>query len=93
MKTEQLKAKIKEIIDNEPRFIDQISTRQLKEKLAAKKEIKCSIPMLNKVMLSITSETPDGYPVKTGGNLVMGDEHGYGDSKMKGLHKYGWFVT
>ena len=92
MKTEQLKTKIKEIIDNEPRFIDQINTKDLKEKLETEKEIKCSIPTLNKAMLSIVGETEDGYPTDNG-NLVMGDGDYPNNGKSTGLKKYWWFIT
>ena len=91
MKTEQLKTKIKKIIDNEPRFIDQINTKDLKEKLETKKGIECSIPMLNKVMLSIVGETEDGYPTDDG-NLVMGEDSP-NKGKSTGLTKYYWFIT
>jgi len=92
MKFNEFMDKIKAIIDEDPRWIDGIATKELKERLESEKGIKCSIPMLNKVMLAITDETPDGYDTKDG-NLVMGDEHENGDSRFRGIHKYWWFIT
>lgn len=92
MKTEQLKEKIKGIIDSDPRWIDGVSTQELAQKLKEEKDVTCSIPMLNKAMLSIVGETEDGYPTDNG-NLVMGDGDYPNNGKSIGLKKYWWFIT
>jgi hypothetical protein len=38
-------------------------------------------------------QTARGQANQTTKDKAMRVEHGYGDSRMKGLHKYGWFVT
>ena len=86
MKFDKLTNKIKAIIDEDPMWIDKVTTKDLKEKLEIEKDIKCSTQTLNKVMLSITSETPDGYNTKEG-NLVMGDDYENGDSRFRGIHR------
>ena len=91
MKTEQLKTKIKGIIDSDPRWIDGVSTKELAQKLKEEKDVVCSIPALNKVMLSIVGETEDGYPTNDG-NLVMGEDSP-NKGKSTGLTKYYWFIT
>jgi len=91
LKVDQLIAEIKRIIASEPRWIDQVSSQELKGKLETEKNIKCSIATLNRAMLSITSETEDGYD--TGEYyLVMGEDYP-NKGKSTGLKKYYWFVT
>ena len=94
MKFNELTNEIKAIMEDENvRWFNGITTKDLKEVLESEKGIKCSIQMLNKVMLAITSETPDGYPSKRG-NVVMGDDHGCGNNRQfVGIHRYWWFIT
>ena len=91
MKTEQLKTKIKGIIDSDPRWIDGVSTQELAQKLK-EKDVICSIQTLNKAMLSIVGETEDGYPTNDG-NLVMGEGDCPNNGKSTGIKKYWWFIT
>ena len=91
LKVDQLITEIKKIVAEDPRWIDQVSTQELKDKLQSEKNIACSVAILNKAMLSITSETEDGYD--TGEYyLVMGEDYP-NKGKSTGLKKYYWFVT
>jgi hypothetical protein len=92
MKTEQLKTKIRGIIDSDPGWIDGVSTKELAQKLKEEKGVVCSIPALNRAMLSIVGETEDGYPTNDG-NLVMGEGDCPNNGKSTGIKKYWWFIT
>jgi hypothetical protein len=56
---------------------------------------KVIIFVMNALIQSANAEGKDGYPlgINTGSVLALGDEHDMGDSKLRGIHKYWYFIT
>lgn len=89
MKREELLEKIKEIARSNSSFFNNISTKELKEKLESEYQVKASIVMINSVMVELTDEEFDcGDCI-----LARGDLNDYGEGRFKGIHKYIWFTT
>ena len=96
MKSEDLKAKIVDILTNDnPHFFDGVTVKNIKQLLAEHYQIYASERMIIKVMLELTKFEEDdereGFLCGDGTYLIFSDDHGWGDSKMRGLHKYAWF--
>ncbi|NJL64760.1 MAG: hypothetical protein HC903_26800 [Methylacidiphilales bacterium] len=95
MKAEELKTKIVNILTNEnPRFFDGVSVKEIKDLLFKNYNISASERIIIKVMLELTkfeNEEEYGFLCGDGTYLIFADDHGYEESKMRGVHKYRWY--
>lgn len=89
MKKQQLIDLIKKILEENPDFFDGFTTKELIEKFQSGYNVSPSTKMLNDVLVGMTDiETVAG----DGRILARGDEHST-DSKLRGIHRYWWFLT
>lgn len=89
MKYLELKNLIKKILEENPEFFDGFTTKELIEKFQSNHNVSLSTKMLNNILVKLTTtETIAG----DGRTLARGDEY-LGDGKLRGIHKYWWFLT
>lgn len=94
MKAEELKNLIINILAEKPRFFDGVSVKDIKNLLGEHYHISISEKLIIKVMLELTkceNEEEEGFVCGDGSTLIFADDHGYEESKMRGLHRYGWY--
>jgi FKBP-type peptidyl-prolyl cis-trans isomerase (trigger factor) len=96
MKAEELKNKIIDILNEKPRLFDHVRVKDIQNLLLEHYDISVSERTIIKAMKSLLGEAEketgdEGYLCSDGSSLLFADDHEWGDSKMRGLHKYGWY--
>lgn len=85
----ELKNLTEKILEENPEFFDGFTTKELIENFQSDHNVSPSTKMLNNILVELTTtETIAG----DGRTLARGDEH-CGDSRLRGIHKYWWFLT
>lgn len=95
IKRYELQGIIVNLLKNEdPRAFDGVKVKDIKSMMLEKFDVTASDKMIIDIMKELTDFEDverDGFVCGDDSVLVLADDHGYEESKLRGIHRYSWF--